>query len=59
VVDVLGPDDTCGKEMGDTIEKELKETRCVIVLWSQNSVESFGCTKKLRMPDADVFSFLF
>jgi TIR domain len=30
-----------GKSWRDTIEKELKETRCVIVLWSRNSVESF------------------
>ena len=36
----MGPGDSPGKNLGEVIEAALREARCVIVVWSTNSVNS-------------------
>src|SRR6516165_11542457 len=40
MVDLLGSHDPTGKTWRETIGRELQGARCVIVLWSKNSIES-------------------
>ena len=47
-----------GKTWRQTIEKELINARCVIVLWSKSSIDSWGRKKPTKL-DGAVFSFLF